>query len=127
MRPDNGAVDHLDALLDALRLIESFQEKFPQPGKRPAPKLPVDRRPFAEMLVQVTPLGTGAREPENPVQNKPVILRASSAMRAPNRDKGLKTSPFLIRHQSSNQSRLLAKATLNQKLDRWGILFVNKA
>ena len=126
MRPDNGAVDHLDALLDALRLIEGLEKKLPQPCKRPAAELPVDRRPFAEMLVQITPLGTSAGEPEYAIQNKTMILRASSAMRTTNRDEGLEAGPFLIRHQSSNQHRLLPKATLNQKLARLGILFVNK-
>jgi hypothetical protein len=54
-----------------------------------------------------------------------VILRPSPAMRPTNRHEGLKTGPFLIRHQSPNQVRLLPKATLNQKLALMGILFVN--
>jgi hypothetical protein len=29
MRPDNGAVDHLDALADALGLVQGFQQEFP--------------------------------------------------------------------------------------------------
>jgi hypothetical protein len=48
-------------------------------------------------------------------------------MRAANRDEGLEAGPFRIRHQSPNQARLLAKATLNQNIALRGILFVNAA
>ena len=115
MRPDNGAVDHLDALLDALRLIEGLEKKLPQPCKRPAAELPVDRRPFAEMLVQITPLGTSAGEPEYAIQNKTMILRASSAARTALDHEGLKTGPFLIAHQTTDQGSFL-KSYLESEL-----------
>ena len=114
MCPDNGAVDHLDALSNAFRLVEGFQEKLPQPKDRPASKLPVDRRPFAEILMQVPPLGACAGEPENAIQNKAMILRAASNMRPAHCDERFEAGPFLIRHQSTNQAHLLAKATLSQ-------------
>jgi hypothetical protein len=106
MRPDNGAVDHLNALADAPGLVQGFQQEIPQSGERPAPELSIDRRPLAEMLVQIAPLRAGAGEPENPIENEPVILRPSPAMRAADRHEWLKARPFLIRHQSP-------KATLN--------------
>jgi hypothetical protein len=125
MRPDNGRVDHLHGLANALGLVQGFQKEFPQPTERPAPELSIDRRPFAEMFVQVPPLRPGAGDPENPVENEAVVLRRSPAMRAANCDEGLEAGPFRIAHQSQNQVRLLPKATLNQKLDQIGILFVN--
>ena len=117
--------DHLDAFADAFGLVQGFQQKVPQSGERPAPELSIDRRPFAEMFVQVAPLRPGAGDPENPIENKAMVLRPSPAMGAPNRHEWLKAGPFRIRHQSPNQVRLLAKATLNQNLDPMGILFVN--
>lgn len=126
MRPDNGAVDHLDALADPFGLVQGFQQKVPHSGKRPAPELPIDRRPLAEMFVQIPPLRPGAGDPENPIENEAVVLRPSPAMRAANRHERLETGPLLIRHQSPNQGRLVPKATLNQKLALIGILFVNR-
>jgi hypothetical protein len=76
--------------------------------------------------VQAAPLRAGAGDPENPIENKAMILRPSPAMRAANRHEGLEAHPFRIRHQSPNQARLLAKATLNQNLAPMGILFVNE-
>ncbi len=76
-------------------------------------------------VLQVAPLRHGAGDPENPIENKAMVLRPSPAMGAPNRHEWLKAGPFRIRHQSPNQVRLLAKATLNQNLDPMGILFVN--
>jgi len=125
MRPDNGRVDHLDAFADTFGLVQGFKQELPQSGERPAPELSIDRRPFAEMSVQVAPLRSGAGDPENSIQNKPMIFWRTSAMRAANRHEWLKAGPFLIRHQSPNQARLLPKATLNQNLDPMGILFVN--
>jgi hypothetical protein len=125
MRPDNGAVDHLDALADPLGLVQGFQQEFPQSGERPAPELSIDRRPLPEMLVQVPPLRSSTGEPENPIQNKAVILRPPPTMRAADRYERLETRPLFVAHQSPNQARLLAKATLNQKNESPGILFVN--
>jgi len=66
------------------------------------------------MLMQIPPLRAGAGDPENVIENKAMIFRTSPTMRPATRYEGLKASPFLIRHQPSNQSRFLAKGTLNQ-------------
>ena len=78
------------------------------------------------MLMQIPPLRAGAGDPENTIENKAMIFRPSPTMRPATRHERLKTSPFLIRHQPSNQSRLPAKTTVNQNYRRLGILFVNK-
>jgi hypothetical protein len=78
------------------------------------------------MFVQIPPLRTGPSEPENTIENKSMIPWPPPTMRPTRRDERLKATPFLIRHQSTNQDRLLQKATLNQKLTRLGILFVNR-
>jgi hypothetical protein len=96
MRPDNGRVDHLDAFADTFGLVQNFKQELPQSGERPAPELSIDRRPFAEMSVQVAPLRSGAGDPENSIQNKPMISWRAAAMGAANRHKWLKAGPFLI-------------------------------
>ncbi len=94
MRPDNGQVDHLDAFADAFGLVQGFQQKVPQSGERPAPELSIDRRPFAEMFVQVAPLRPGAGDPENPIENKAMVLRPSPAMGAPEPSRMAQSRPI---------------------------------
>ena len=106
MRPDDGRVDHLHALADARGLVEGVEQDVPQPGQVPSPELSVDLRPFAETLMQVTPLRARPGDPENSIENKAMVLGPSTAMRAANRHERLKARPFLIRHQSPNQARL---------------------
>lgn len=106
VRPDDGRVDHLNALADARGLVEGVEQDVPQPGQGPAPELSVDRRPLAEMLMQITPLRARPDDPENSIENKAMVLGPPTAMRAANRHERLKACPFLIRHQSPNQARL---------------------
>ncbi len=77
------------------------------------------------MLVQIAPGNARSRYPENPIQNKPVVLRPTPAARPALNYKWLQTSPFLIAHQTPDQNSPHAKATLNQKLSDLGIPFVN--
>jgi hypothetical protein len=102
VRPDDGAVDHLKAGIAATTVIEGIKHQFPQARQRPASELPVNRRPFAEMIGQITPWNTRPRNPENPIQNKPMVLRAPPSARPAAHHKRLKTGPFLIAHQSTD-------------------------
>jgi hypothetical protein len=107
VRPDYCAVDHLQAGIAATTVVEGFEEKLPQARQRPAPELTVNRRPFAKMLVQIAPGNTGARDPENPIQNKPMILRTPPAARPALDHERLKAGPFLVTHQSPDHGSLL--------------------
>jgi hypothetical protein len=78
------------------------------------------------MLVQVAPGHARPCDPENPIQDKAVISRAPPAPRSALNHEWLKTSPFLVAHQTPDQDNL-PKATLNQNLHDLGILFVNTA
>jgi hypothetical protein len=106
VRPDYCAVDHLQAGLAAAAVVERFEQQLPQARQRPAPELAINRRPFAEMLVQVAPGYAGACNPENPVQNKPMISRTPPAARSSLDHERLKTRPFLIAHQTPDQGSL---------------------
>jgi hypothetical protein len=106
VRPDYCAVDHLQAGLAAAAVVERFEQQLPQARQRPAPELAVNRRPFAEMLVQVAPGNTGSRDPENPIQNKAMIPRATATSRTALDHEWLKAGPFLVAHQTSDQSGL---------------------
>jgi hypothetical protein len=66
MGPDDGRVDHLHAVRFRTALRQSLEHRLPYPRKRPAPELPVDRRPLAKMLGQVPPL-----RPVRAIQNTP--------------------------------------------------------
>jgi hypothetical protein len=106
VRPDYCAVDHLQTGIATAAVVEGFEQQLPQTRQRPAPELAVNRRPFAEMLVQVAPGYTRSRNPENPIQDKAVISWAPPATRTALNHERLKTTPFLIAHQTTDQGRL---------------------
>ena len=74
------------------------------------------------MLMQVTPGYARSRNPENPIQDKAVIPRAPSAARTALNYERLKTGPFLIAHQTTDQGNF-PKSYLESEPAR--ILFVN--
>ncbi len=125
MRPHDGRIDHLHAArrtraLGIAALVQGLQHQcvcvcVPYPRQRPAPELPVHRRPFAEILVQVAPRRARPRDPEHPVQNKPVIFRRPTALAAPGNHERREKRPLLVRHQSTNQDRL-PKSSLESRL-----------
>ena len=106
VRPDYCAVDHLQTGVAAAAVVEGFEQQLPQAGQRPAPELTVNRRPFAEMLMQVAPCDTSPRNPENPIQNKAMISRTTPAARAAFDHERLKTRPFVVAHQTPDQHGL---------------------
>ena len=106
MRPHDGRIDHLYAALWALVLVQGPQHQFPDASQRPAPELPVHRRPLAEILVQITPGSTRARDPEYAVQHPSVILWRPTALPASRDHEWLKKRPLRVRHQTANQNCL---------------------
>ena len=127
MRPDDGAVDHLDRLADALGVVQHLEQQIPETGEGPAAKLAVDRRPLSEKLGQITPLGASARDPEDAIEDPTMILGPSAAVRASPRHERLEERPFLVAHQVSNHGRRPPKATLNHLKARSEIIFVNRS
>ena len=108
-------VDHLHGGRRTVRLGQGFEHQLEQAALRPAAELPVDRVPLAEMPVQIAPRHAGARDPEDAVENPPVILRRPPALAAPRDHQRFEKSPFLIRHQAANQERL-PKRSLESRL-----------
>lgn len=82
VRPDDGGIAHLCAVQSAAAVIERLQHQLSYPGQRPAPALPVNRRPSAEILIQIAPLRAGSRNPKNPVEHQTVIGRRPPALTA---------------------------------------------
>ena len=107
VRPDYCAVDHLQAGVPTAAIVERFEQQLPQTGQRPAPELTVNRRPFAKVLMQVAPGNACPRNPENTIQNKAMIPRASPAARAALDHEWLKPGPFFVTHQTPDQGSLL--------------------
>jgi hypothetical protein len=103
VRPDYRAVDHLQTGVATPAVVEGLKQQLPQTRQRPAPELAINRRPFAEMLMQVAPRDTRSRNPENPIQNKTVVPRPSPAPGATLNHKRLKTGPFFVAHQTTVQ------------------------
>ena len=124
VRPDYSAIDHLQAGFAAATVVEGFEQQLPKTRQRPAPELAINRRPFAKMFMQIAPGNTCPCDPENSIQNKAMISRTPPASRTALDHERLKTSPFIVAHQTSDQSSL-PKDTLNQILRDLGIPFVN--
>ena len=76
------------------------------------------------MLVQVAPCDAGPRNPEYAIQNKAMVPGASATPRTSFDHERLKTAPFFVAHQTTDQGSL-PKTTLNQILPLLGIPFVN--
>ena len=124
--PNDGAVDHLDAVWHRLALVERGEDQLPQPRQRPAPELTENREPFAEFFRQVTPRRPGARDPEDAIQNQPMIRRGS-----PSRPLIAVMNASKNTHSSSDikfraKITSTAKVILNQILTLLGIPFVNR-
>jgi hypothetical protein len=106
MRPDDGAVDHLQAGLDVIGIVQRLQYRVPQAADRPTAELPIDRTPLAEVLRQVTPRRARPCDPEHAVQQKPMIAAWPPTLGASLCHEGLEERPFLIRHQPTKHAAL---------------------
>ena len=104
--PDYCTIDHLQAGVAAPAVVESFQHQLPQAGQRPAPELPVDRRPFTKVLVQIAPSNARPGNLENLIQNKAVVPPAPATTGTVLDYERLKTGPFLDAHQTPYQNGL---------------------
>jgi len=82
VRPDAGAVDHLQEVGLAAAISQGFQHHVPQAGRGPAPELAEHRGPVAEFGWQVTPRRAGAGDPEDGVEHPPVVAGGPAAERA---------------------------------------------
>ena len=78
-----------------------------------SPELPVDQAPLAELLGQVAPRRAGAGDPERPVQNKPMIRRASPPRTATMKGTKNAYSASDIKFCANRAS--VAKTILNQR------------
>jgi len=58
------------------------------------------------MLMQVAPGYTRSRNPENPIENKAMVPRASTAPATTFDHEWLKTVPFLVAHQTPDHGSL---------------------
>ena len=68
------AVDHLQCVRHGTAPVQCVNDVLPEPGQCPAPELPVNTRPLAELIGQVPPWGSGSGDPENPIENKAVLI-----------------------------------------------------
>ena len=123
---DDRAVYHLNLVRHRLAFIQRIEDQIPEPRDGPSTELSIDARPLTELFGQVAPLRTCPRDPENTIQNLPVIDGRTTAAPPNPDDKRLKECPLSIHHQLSCQSCLRQKATLNQNSDDLGIQFVNR-
>lgn len=115
MRPDDGTVDHLHAVRNRFAGVENLQDRLPQPRKRPAPELAINRGPFAEFLGQVSPRRAGAGDPENPVQHSSMVNWLAAVRLTHRPQKRFKERPFRIRHQIPRQDSLQSQSYLESR------------
>ncbi len=58
------------------------------------------------MLMQIAPRHTRPRNPENPIENKTMVPRATTTARAALDHKWFKAGPFLVAHQTPDHDCL---------------------
>ena len=75
MGAHDGAVDHRDALWHQVARGQSLQHGVPDTGKRPAAELAMDTTPIAEALMKIAPRRSGSCDPDDAVENPPMIRR----------------------------------------------------
>jgi hypothetical protein len=75
---DYGAVDHLDRPIPGAACSNRRHDLLIEPGARSSREPAPDRVPFAKALGQIAPRGTGPRDPEDPLQNPPVVDRRAA-------------------------------------------------
>ncbi len=90
MRPDRGAVDHLQHVGIAAAVRQCLQKHVPHARETPATELLVHRVPVAQHLRQVAPWSAGAADPKHPVQHLAMVLRRATAERRGLARKGAK-------------------------------------
>ena len=118
MSANHGAVDHLQRIRHDPALVQRLQDLFPQPRQRPAPELPIDRRPFAELFRQVASGRPRSGDPENPIQNKPMVRGLAAVRRTDSQDEAFKERPLVVRHQVSCHAGLHCRYQLESRSPR---------
>ena len=118
MGTNQGAVDHLENIRRRPALVQGVHDVLLKTCPRPASELPVDARPFAKFLGQVTPWGTGASDPEYPIKNKAVVSRFAAVRSTDRQDRPFKERPFLVQHQVSCQAGLHRRYQLESRPHR---------
>jgi hypothetical protein len=105
MRPNRGAVEHLQHVERAATIRQRLQQQVPYAGFTPAAELPPDRIPIAELRRQIAPRRAGAADPEDPVQFAAVVLGWASATCGGHGQERREYRPFCIRHQTADHCR----------------------
>ena len=102
MRPDRGAVDHLQRVGIAAAVRQRLQHQVPHAGETPASKLLVHRVPVPQHLRQIAPWRTRAVDPKHSIQHLAVVARGAAALWRRMRQEGLEDCPFFVAHQASD-------------------------
>ena len=96
MRPDRGAVDHLQRVQFTAAIGQTLQQDIPYAKLTPAAELPPRRIPVAERLRQVAPWCADTADPENTIQHPPMVgWRAPATQRRGGKER-LDDRPFLL-------------------------------
>jgi len=105
MRPDRGAVDHLQRVQLTAAIRQPLQQDVPRTRLTPAAELPPDRIPVAECLRQVAPWYASAADPENTIQHPPMVGWRAPATQRGGGNERLDDRPFLVCHQTAKHSQ----------------------
>jgi hypothetical protein len=76
---NDGAVDHLQSIGIIATIGQGLQQHIPKARGGPAPVLPVDRVPLAQLRWQITPGNAGPHYPEDGIQPSAVTTWRTAA------------------------------------------------
>src|SRR5580658_1590487 len=105
MRPDDGAVDHLQHVQCATAVSQRLEQEVPHARLAPATELLPHGVPFAERGRQVAPRRSGSADPEYAIQPVPMVLRWTPTTQGGHRQQGREDRPLFVGHQSADHSQ----------------------
>jgi hypothetical protein len=105
VRPDDGAVDHLQYLCISAAIGECLQHHVPDAACGPTPELPPDRVPVAKFSGQIAPRCAGTGNPEDRIQHPAVVTRRSASRTTRFRHERPEELPFPVTQQTTDHRR----------------------
>jgi len=105
VRPDNGAVDHLQLVQCSAAVCERLKHQVPDARFAPTAELLPHGVAFAELCWEIAPWHSRPAEPEYAVQFVPVVFWWTPATRAGRDQERSENRPLIVGHQSAEHSR----------------------
>jgi|SRR5215211_549414 len=125
VRAHDGGID--DQVFEVRTFDQLVENTLPHALLGPSAETLENAVPVAELFWQIAPWGAGASDPENRIDEQPIVLAVPSFVSFFTGNKLLDAPPLRIRKFSPNQDRLLSFDLESHSRVRGNPLYVNRA